>query len=257
MENPVLPRISAFNCPNCVATVSPDDMICAYCGSSLATRICGACFGAVGVGKKHCSHCGASVQEAQSVKPEKTLKCPCCKVVMELQKIGGQFIYICPQCGGMWLNQQGFQNICDSVEEQEAVVCHAAPAVTPQIMGKRRQNYIPCPECGKLMNQKNFAGCSGVVLDLCRDHGCWFDRQELHSIVKFIREGGIRRSMQKEIRDLKEHLEVQRRQAVPDMYMNMESNHYRKRMPGTYLESNRHRNQEPDIISTFAKWLRN
>jgi Zn-finger nucleic acid-binding protein len=30
-----------------------------------------------------------------------------------------------------------------------------------------------------------------VVLDVCRRHGIWFDMQELHRIVQFIRAGGL------------------------------------------------------------------
>jgi hypothetical protein len=41
------------------------------------------------------------------------------------------------------------------------------------------------------MNRVNFARCSGVVLDVCRRHGTWFDMQELHRIVHFIRAGGL------------------------------------------------------------------
>ena len=32
--------------------------------------------------------------------------------------------------------------------------------------------------------------CSGVVVDICKGHGTWFDREELSRIVEFIRGGG-------------------------------------------------------------------
>jgi len=60
--------------------------------------------------------------------------------------------------------------------------------------GASDRAYVPCPACEKLMNRTNYAGCSGVVIDWCRDHGSWFDRSELHRIVLFIREGGLRKS---------------------------------------------------------------
>ncbi len=63
--------------------------------------------------------------------------------------------------------------------------------------------YIPCPECRKLMNRKNFSG-SGIVLDWCRDHGSWFDRGELHRIVQFIRDGGLKKAREREVLKLKE-----------------------------------------------------
>ena len=41
------------------------------------------------------------------------------------------------------------------------------------------------------MNRVNFARCSGVVVDVCKAHGTWFDRDELRRIVEFIRAGGL------------------------------------------------------------------
>ncbi len=69
---------------------------------------------------------------------------------------------------------------------------------------KPRRAYIPCPECGKLMIPKNFSGCSGVIIDLCRDHGSWFDRNELQQIVLFIRNGGFSKARKREQLELKE-----------------------------------------------------
>ena len=41
------------------------------------------------------------------------------------------------------------------------------------------------------MNRMNFARHSGVIVDVCKRHGTWFDRDELRQIVEFIRAGGI------------------------------------------------------------------
>ena len=48
------------------------------------------------------------------------------------------------------------------------------------------------------MNRANFARCSGVIIDLCKQHGVWFDRNELSRIVEFIRAGGLEMSRAKE-----------------------------------------------------------
>jgi Zn-finger nucleic acid-binding protein len=64
--------------------------------------------------------------------------------------------------------------------------------------------YVPCPECGQLMNRVNFARCSGVVVDVCKGHGTWFDRDELRRIVEFIRGGGLSVSREREKREVAE-----------------------------------------------------
>jgi Zn-finger nucleic acid-binding protein len=58
------------------------------------------------------------------------------------------------------------------------------------------------------MNRINFARCSGVVVDVCRGHGTWFDRDELSRIVEFIRGGGLDAARSRE----KAALEEERRQ---------------------------------------------
>jgi Zn-finger nucleic acid-binding protein len=57
------------------------------------------------------------------------------------------------------------------------------------------------------MNRQNFARISGVVLDVCKDHGVWFNHGELTRIVEFIRGGGLGRARELEKLDLQEERE--------------------------------------------------
>jgi len=41
------------------------------------------------------------------------------------------------------------------------------------------------------MNRVNFARHSGVVLDVCKAHGTWFDVTELQRMIAFIQGGGL------------------------------------------------------------------
>jgi Zn-finger nucleic acid-binding protein len=52
------------------------------------------------------------------------------------------------------------------------------------------------------MNRSNFARSSGVIIDLCKEHGAWFDAGELPKIVDFINNGGLARAREKELIDL-------------------------------------------------------
>ena len=54
------------------------------------------------------------------------------------------------------------------------------------------------------MNRANFARCSGVIVDICKQHGIWFDRDELSSIVHFVRSGGLDLARTKEKHALEE-----------------------------------------------------
>ena len=54
----------------------------------------------------------------------------------------------------------------------------------------QRVEYRRCPSCGVQMLRKNFRKSSGVILDVCREHGTWLDADELEQITGFILSGG-------------------------------------------------------------------
>jgi Zn-finger nucleic acid-binding protein len=41
------------------------------------------------------------------------------------------------------------------------------------------------------MTPMNFGRRSGVIIDVCRAHGTWFDRGELDAVLDFVGSGGI------------------------------------------------------------------
>lgn len=54
--------------------------------------------------------------------------------------------------------------------------------------------YVPCPLCHSTMNRVNFGKLSGVIVDICRKHGTWFDGGELTRVVAFVAGGGLART---------------------------------------------------------------
>jgi Zn-finger nucleic acid-binding protein len=85
---------------------------------------------------------------------------------------------------------------------------HGAAAAGAALPPLEKISYRPCPRCRKMMNRVNFAKYSGVVLDVCRAHGTFFDRDELHRVVMFIQAGGLDRARARDREDL---LEAERR----------------------------------------------
>ncbi len=192
-------KYGIFNCPNCGAGAGRDSVSCPYCRSSLATRVCATCFGAVSVGMLNCPWCGAGTEPDQHASPA-AVKCPRCTVDLREVTVGGHQLRECTTCGGLWVKKDMFQDICTREEEQEAVIGLGEHAEPPGVLPGKGDGrvYIPCPDCGKLMNRQQFAGCSHVIVDLCREHGVWFDRHELRQIVQFIRDGGLKKSRERE-----------------------------------------------------------
>ena len=120
---------------------------------------------------------------------------------MKSVTIGNAPVRECNRCGGLWLDKHVFQLICAYREHQSVILGEAfANAQTdqkPDVPPETQVRYIPCPHCRQLMNRVNFAKCSDVIVDVCKGHGTWFDKDELRQIVEFIRGGGMERSREK------------------------------------------------------------
>lgn len=64
-----------------------------------------------------------------------------------------------------------------------------------------RVTYIPCPLCRSTMNRMNFGKVSGVIVDVCRLHGTWFDAGELTRVVAFAANKGLERTRAREAQE--------------------------------------------------------
>ena len=208
-------RSGIYNCPNCGAAATPESVRCSYCRSSLATLVCSKCYGAIFIGMKHCPWCGENADSGRPLKEAKG-KCPRCNVSFVLVNVSKKALCECPACGGLWVDSATLQEICTNQEEQQAVMGFNPEIVAASGAAAARstRTYIPCPECNKLMNRKQFAGCSRVIVDWCKAHGTWFDKDELRQIVQFILDGGLRKSRELEmtrLEEAKESLREERR----------------------------------------------
>ena len=196
-----------LKCPNCGGDASASSVRCTWCGSSLATVGCPACFESIFAGMKHCPWCGSEASRTES-EQEAPGHCPCCQLKMVIVRVGNCSLTECKTCGGLWVGTTALERICADREEREAVLGRPAPVIDgsrPQSSSSRRV-YVACPVCRQLMNRMNFAGCSGVVVDWCKPHGTWFDSCELPRIVRFIQEGGMRKSREREKYEIEEDL---------------------------------------------------
>ncbi|MBL8182402.1 MAG: zf-TFIIB domain-containing protein [Blastocatellia bacterium] len=190
-------KIEALNCPNCGSAVESDRTQCQFCRSRLKTMACPACMGLMFEGSKFCGHCGKRAVETAVTDVTKLGNCPRCKTGLDLLKIGETTLRECERCDGMWADVETFEHLCSRGEEQSAVL---------GFIGERDRtveplatvSYVPCPDCSQLMNRSNFAKASGVIIDICKQHGVWFDASELQRIIEFIQKGGMSMARERE-----------------------------------------------------------
>lgn len=180
----------SLNCPNCGAAAASEATRCEHCNSRLATVACPACFGMIFRGAKFCSHCGMEVQRIEKPTGE-VCACPRCRVNTKEVTLGQSTLHECPVCEGLWVDTVALHQITTDRERQTTILGNAADILPTTQLAPERVRYLPCPVCKQLMHRVNFAKCSNVIVDVCKPHGTWFDKDELHRIVKFISAGGL------------------------------------------------------------------
>ncbi len=206
----------SLNCPMCGAAVSSDAAQCLFCSARLATVSCPSCFGMMFLGSKHCPGCGAKAARAEDAAEAVKRSCPRCRADMASIRVGESSVRECARCSGLWVDVAAFEEICRDREQQSIVLGAAKPVPQTQTEfdGGKRVRYVPCPMCAQLMNRVNFARCSGIVVDVCKGHGTWFDRDELQQIVEFIRGGGMDAARTKEKQQLAEEWQKLRQEQL-------------------------------------------
>ena len=199
---------ATLRCAACGAALAGEAVSCAACGSRQLTVSCPACLAFVPVGARFCPHCGHQVESGEA--PRTLLACPDCHISLELLLVDERFVQLCPRCGGLWMDRSTFDQLAQQKEAAGRVLggvqAAAAPRRPPEAQTVR---YRACPRCHVIMNRQNYAQISGIVLDVCRTHGIWFDRDELARVLAFIRDGGLVRAQhrqQTELEDLRRAL---------------------------------------------------
>jgi Zn-finger nucleic acid-binding protein len=206
-------------CPSCGAGVPPTSHRCEYCAAELLVKACPRCFSRMFHGSKHCRECGARVEVPAAANPDgdaSLLRCPRCAEhpAMVARLVGDILMDECQACQGIWLDTAQVERLVEDRRQATAEAVLGASRTGEAAAASAPTNtrmYIKCPECDGLMNRVNFGRVSGVIVDVCRAHGTWFDFDELPRIVEFVMKGGLERGERKRIENMKE--EVRRAQA--------------------------------------------
>jgi Zn-finger nucleic acid-binding protein len=178
------------------------------------------------LGSAFCGRCGAKAVPAEIVTDKNAGECPRCNLPLHVLRIAEINIRDCEKCGGLWAGVQTFENLCANKEQQSSVLGFVSNQ-KHQIEQPGEISYVPCPDCKNLMNRSNFARSSGVIIDLCKKHGVWFDADELPKIIEFINGGGLARAREMEKLQLQQQrqqlTEEQRNASAPHPHLGADS----------------------------------
>jgi Zn-finger nucleic acid-binding protein len=121
---------------------------------------------------------------------------------MQDVQVGDTAMLECGRCRAVWIDAATFEHVCANSEAQAAVLHHWPVAGDPDVGSPVR--YRKCVACGTMMNRLNFGKISGTIVDVCKGHGTLLDAGELHRIVSFVRGGGLERTRQRQIEELRD-----------------------------------------------------
>jgi len=104
---------------------------------------------------------------------------------------------VCPSCHGLWLDTREFRKL---TSQRNVILDPTIPYDEYQPPPHREKvEYLPCPVCDAIMTPGNFKKISGVIINMCGDHGVWLDAGELELIRAFVADGGLDRAQDYDI----------------------------------------------------------
>ncbi len=195
------------NCSNCGGPREANSKQCTFCSSDFTLHeqdmntICPECFARVSDKAKFCHHCGDRLL-VESLAVEKTKQnCPVCG---ESQKLSGRQLgkfnascSECQSCAGLWVGNETVKFITSRVEKNAAQTKTELDTLMIPSQQPAKQlgpMYRKCPDCQELMSRRTFGRASGIVIDICKNHGTWFDADELRQVVEYVQKGGNEKS---------------------------------------------------------------
>lgn len=186
-----------LHCPGCGAPVEFESRTCRHCQAELATVRCPACFALERTGRPHCSHC-AGLLGLEGFEGPYGANCPrCVDPSLVAVMIGAHRVGECMRCTGLFVEHAVLEHITRRTEETAGL--RLRPLVTAP-REPETTTYLKCPKCSKHMTRRGFADHSGVVIDVCTEHGVWFDRDELARVLEFVDAGGLTRNAERDRR---------------------------------------------------------
>lgn len=189
-------------CSSCGGARQDNSRNCSFCGSDFTLHerdlntVCPNCFARVSDRARYCSECGDLLAAEAIAGEDSQAICPACPDEEKLasRQLGHENLNVleCQACTGLWIGVESFRELRDRAARraahlEEAALAEAKPRRSAKQAGPL---YRPCVVCEKLMARRLYAPQSGVIIDLCKDHGLWFDATELHQVIQWISQGG-------------------------------------------------------------------
>lgn len=206
-RQPHSPR--ALQCSSCGANLREGAKKCEYCAAEITIEerrlaaVCPGCFARASTEARFCMECGLKIQPQALIALEEGASCPRCDGDLRSRDVGPAVVTECVNCGGLWLDEGHFDQLCAEADAAELVSRGLEQHKPRADVDTDEVRYLKCVVCDDFMQRRNYASASGVIIDVCRKHGVWLDHRELERVLAFVREGGLDRARERQIERLK------------------------------------------------------
>jgi Zn-finger nucleic acid-binding protein len=236
-------------CGACGGALGVDARACAYCDGEITledrglSEICPVCYARMLTGAKYCMDCGVAIAPQVIAAAAADKRCPRCDGELRSRALGRVNLIECKSCAGLWLEPGVLESLCDQTESACAVLSAlAGDGRAPSAPSTRSgPMYLPCIRCDDRMTRKNFGGSSGILIDVCKNHGAWLDHTELERILEFVRGGGLVRAREREAAHALARLEGSQSGGALPMH--------------DVFEDRRESIELGDVLAWVARWL--
>lgn len=198
---PAARDVAVTRCSACGALVGEKETLCSYCRAEVIRRpapfgpVCPECYARNPETARFCVSCGIAFLPQPVRARAEGLPCPVCSgSTLTPRSLAGIWIEECPSCLGLWTPGDVMDRLVERIRER--LHRQSAPSGDPPPRRRRSKwqpefTYRRCPECGAMMQRRNFGRRSGIVVDWCGSHGTWLDASELEDIADFVIQGGL------------------------------------------------------------------
>ncbi len=183
-------------CGACGAPVDPTSRTCGFCRTEVTleekglSSICPECLSRLSTEAKFCTSCGVPI-EPQALTALPKGACPRCKADLRTRDLGEAGVIECSSCGGLWIPPEVFEGLIRKAQYASATATLSLAGSRGKVELERHEfRYLPCPVCDDMMVPRNFDTRSGILVDVCREHGVWLDRGELEAAIRWSRQRG-------------------------------------------------------------------
>lgn len=109
------------------------------------------------------------------------LRCPHCRKRLVTVDVKGVALSGCPGCGGIWIDNASARQVLAAPERVYGELAERAAA---NARNAARAASPICAECPATLDR---TVAQGIELDVCPEHGTWFDAHELTQLTAALR----------------------------------------------------------------------